>query len=89
MNNKHLITVLPDIEQQRKNNMKQYSIMMTVRMLCLLTCFIVPITWVWVPALAAVFLPIIATMSTTQNINKNLTETGNIKNQLPPASTSL
>jgi Flp pilus assembly protein TadB len=81
---KHIITTVPNIDRTRKNNMINYSIMMFFRLICLLICFLIPLQWVWLPALAAVFIPIIATVSTTQNTpHINPTTVGNMKNQLP------
>jgi len=66
MSKVNVVTTLPDVEAFRRKNMLHYSAMMGVRLVCLLVCFIVPLTWVWVPALIAVFIPMVATLSTTQ-----------------------
>ena len=66
MRNVNVVTSLPDVEKTRIKNMRHYSIMMGVRLACIFVCFLVPLTWMWVPALLAVFIPMIATVSTTQ-----------------------
>lgn len=71
----NVITTVPDVEGLRKKDMMNYSVMMGLRVVCIFVCFVVPLMWVWVPALVAVFIPMVATMSTTQrryNVNSSV-----------------
>lgn len=63
----YTVTDIHDVTAQRRKNMTNYSIMMGVRLACIFVCFIVPVAWIWVPALLAAFLPMVATISTTQS----------------------
>ncbi|MCL2796387.1 MAG: DUF3099 domain-containing protein [Microbacteriaceae bacterium] len=57
----HTITALPPSpEQERHKRMIEYSIMMGVRVVCVLVCIWVRGWWLLVPALGAIFLPYFA-----------------------------
>lgn len=62
----NVVTTVPDVNGERKKDMVNYSAMMGLRVVCIFVCFFVPLMWVWVPALVAVFIPMVATISTTQ-----------------------
>jgi hypothetical protein len=57
----HTITSLPPSpEQERRKRMIEYSIMMGIRVLCVLACIWVRGWWLLIPALGAIFLPYFA-----------------------------
>ncbi|WP_022880730.1 DUF3099 domain-containing protein [Gryllotalpicola ginsengisoli] len=57
----HTITSLPPSpDQERHRRMIEYSIMMGVRLLCVVACIWVRGWWLIIPALGAVFLPYFA-----------------------------
>lgn len=66
MSNVNVVTSAPDVEGTRRKNMIQYSVIMGLRLACIFVCFFIPIMWIWIPALVAVFAPIVATVTTTQ-----------------------
>ncbi|GAA4172884.1 DUF3099 domain-containing protein [Gryllotalpicola koreensis] len=57
----HTITSLPPSpDQERHKRMIEYSIMMGIRVLCVLACIWVRGWWLLIPALGAIFLPYFA-----------------------------
>ena len=57
----HTITSLPPSpDQERRKRMVEYSIMMGIRVLCVLACIWVRGWWLLIPALGAIFLPYFA-----------------------------
>lgn len=79
----YTVTDMHDVAAQRRRNMTNYSIMMGVRLACIFVCFIVPVAWVWVPALLAVFLPMVATISTIQSKNPGgVSKVGGVQREL-------
>lgn len=57
----HTITTLPPSpDQERRKRMIEYSIMMGIRVLCVLACIWVRGWWLLIPAMGAVFLPYFA-----------------------------
>ena len=55
------VTSLPmSAEQERHRRMIEYSIMMGVRVLCIVACIWVRGWWLLIPALGAIFLPYFA-----------------------------
>jgi len=52
------LQVSPD--EDRRKRMKQYSIAMSVRMVCVILCFFVPGWWLLVCAIGAIVLPYLA-----------------------------
>jgi hypothetical protein len=50
----------PSPKQEQDARMRRYLIMMGIRVLCLVACLFVQGWWLLIPALGAVFLPIIA-----------------------------
>lgn len=55
------ITELPPSPRQEQDaRMRRYLIMMGIRVVCLVACLFVQGWWLLIPALGAVFLPIIA-----------------------------
>lgn len=47
-------------DEDRRKRMKQYSIAMSVRMVCVILCFFVPGWWLLVCAIGAIVLPYLA-----------------------------
>jgi hypothetical protein len=57
----HTITSLPPSpDQERHKRMIEYSVMMGIRVLCVLACIWVRGWWLLIPALGAIFLPYFA-----------------------------
>lgn len=57
----HTITSLPPSpDAERRKRMIEYSIMMGIRVLCVLACIWVRGWWLLVPAVGAIFLPYFA-----------------------------
>jgi hypothetical protein len=52
------LPVSPDDDRHRR--MVQYMVAMSIRILCVVACFLVQGWWLLIPALGAVFLPSIA-----------------------------
>lgn len=71
---KYNVTTVQDVDALRRKSMVTYSVMMGFRLACILVCFIIPLQWVWIPALFAVFIPMLATVSTTMNKPKQAEE---------------
>jgi hypothetical protein len=50
----------PSPEQERRKRMIEYTVMMAVRVLCVVACIWVRGWWLLIPALGAIFLPYFA-----------------------------
>lgn len=55
-----ITTLPPSPDAERRRRMVEYSIMMGIRVLCVLACVWVRGWWLLIPALGAVFLPYFA-----------------------------
>ena len=61
MKTQQTITSLPvSPDDDRHRRMVQYTVAMSIRLLCVVACFLVHGWWLVIPALGAVFLPSIA-----------------------------
>ena len=61
MKTQQTITSLPvSPDDDRHRRMVQYMVAMSIRILCVVACFLVQGWWLLIPALGAVFLPSIA-----------------------------
>jgi hypothetical protein len=61
MSKQQSITSLPrSPEDDRRARMRNYSITMGIRLVCIFVCFLVPGYWVILPAIGAVVLPYVA-----------------------------
>ncbi|QEO10058.1 DUF3099 domain-containing protein [Protaetiibacter larvae] len=57
----HTVTELPPSpELERRSRMIKYTIAMSIRVVCLALCLVVPGWWLLIPAVGAVFLPYFA-----------------------------
>jgi len=57
------VTTLPlSPEQDRHRRVVRYAVMMGIRVVCIALCVVVPLQWMWIPALGAVLLPYFAVL---------------------------
>ncbi|MGN6272877.1 MAG: DUF3099 domain-containing protein [Protaetiibacter sp.] len=56
-----MVTELPlSPEAERRSRMLKYTVAMSVRVVCIALCLVVPGWWIAIPAVGAVFLPYFA-----------------------------
>ena len=53
----HVATSVPDLEKDYYSRMKKYSIIMSLRFVCIALALLIPLPWSIIPILFAVFSP--------------------------------
>ena len=55
-----ITSLAPSPEEDRRARMRNYSIAMGIRLVCIVACFFAPGWWLLLPAMGAIFLPYVA-----------------------------
>ena len=65
------ITALPRSPQDdRRSRMIQYTVAMTIRLICIVLCLFVRDWWLLIPAAGAIFLPYVAVVLANANSSR-------------------